>query len=692
MGEYWDWQIFSDLYKGAAPFKGHSHDTTKSPDEVYSWISRRADQFVFGDMGDFPQWGNFSYSTSPMEAASFSFKQGLTDSVRFEYLNKLTLTGPAPRPFGNRGPIFAFAHDFDSVSKASVRYTVGSIQDPVVKYMHAGGMAELAPWWRKCYGELHEMIHFHWDDFHEAQALGGAFEAQLKADINTFYEGAEHPIRTDNALRKFQSMANGTDQYGQQYEFDSDTAYGFLNPNNSSGVAVPFISEAESYYAIVALSARQVMGAYVYAVPPGESSDGKGSNGSKPLMFQKEISSNGNMNTVDVIYPVSPFFLYANPEMLRYVLQPLFEIQEANLYPQGYCMHDIGARFPNATGHVMGDDEYMPVEESGNIILMSYAYYKFTGDVDYLRLHYPLLIQFAQYLVRFSLIPAVQFSTDDFAGTLANQTNLALKGIVGLQAMASIARVIEESEDAAFLSTTAREYYQKWEELAIDPSGKHTMLAYQWRSSWGLLYNIFYDKLLNMGLASPALYEMQSSWYETVSQAFGVPLDSRAALTKSDWAVWAAAGSGPATRRLVVNALAYWLNETATEHPFGDLFMTTGSGDYPPGGAAFKARPVAGGHYALLALGRTGQRARTPAAGDTAGSVFKRNGTGALVAGPDAADVPGPPIPLATNNFVNVSDTTADDAAAAAAQGMRQVKRERVVRNSGVEGQLDLEH
>lgn len=129
------------------------------------------------------------------------------------------------------------------------------------------------------------------------------------------------------------------------------------------------------------------------------------------------------MNTVDVIYPVSPFFLYANPELLRYVLQPLFEIQEANLYPQGYCMHDIGSRFPNATGHVMGDDEYMPVEESGNIILMSYAYYKFTGDVDYLRLHYPLLIQFAQYLVRFSLVPAVQFSTDDFAGTLANQVS-----------------------------------------------------------------------------------------------------------------------------------------------------------------------------------------------------------------------------------------------------------------------------
>ena len=30
----------------------------------------------------------------------------------------------------------------------------------------------------------------------------------------------------------------------------------------------------------------------------------------------------------------------------------------------------------------------------------------------------------------------------------------------------------------------------------------HTLLAYEWRSSWGLLYNIFPDKLLNLGMAS----------------------------------------------------------------------------------------------------------------------------------------------------------------------------------------------
>ena len=41
-------------------------------------------------------------------------------------------------------------------------------------------------------------------------------------------------------------------------------------------------------------------------------------------------------------------------------------------------------------------------------------------------------------------------STDDFAGWLALQTNLALKGIIGIKAMSEIAEVIGNSEDAKY--------------------------------------------------------------------------------------------------------------------------------------------------------------------------------------------------------------------------------------------------
>ena len=89
-------------------------------------------------------------------------------------------------------------------------------------------------------------------------------------------------------------------------------------------------------------------------------------------------------------------------------------------------------------------------------ILMSYAYYKFSGNKAWLSSHYGLLKQFATYLKKFSLIPAAQLSTDDFAGTLTNQMNLAIKGIVGLQAMAAVARVVGHPDDAAQFADLAR--------------------------------------------------------------------------------------------------------------------------------------------------------------------------------------------------------------------------------------------
>jgi hypothetical protein len=39
-------------------------------------------------------------------------------------------------------------------------------------------------------------------------------------------------------------------------------------------------------------------------------------------------------------------------------------------------------------------------------------------------------------------------STDDFAGWLANQTNLALKGIIGIRAMSGIAEAVDNEADA----------------------------------------------------------------------------------------------------------------------------------------------------------------------------------------------------------------------------------------------------
>lgn len=61
----------------------------------------------------------------------------------------------------------------------------------------------------------------------------------------------------------------------------------------------------------------------------------------------------------------------------------------------------------------------MPLEECGNMIIMMLAYAQRTDNNAYLTKHWPLIDQWAQYLVAEAKIPAEQLSTDDFAGHLA---------------------------------------------------------------------------------------------------------------------------------------------------------------------------------------------------------------------------------------------------------------------------------
>lgn len=100
----------------------------------------------------------------------------------------------------------------------------------------------------------------------------------------------------------------------------------------------------QDYLTITSLSARQAFG----AVQLCGTSD-------KPYYFLKEISSDGNTQTVDVIFPAMPIFLYSNPVLLKYMLDPLFENQEAGHFPQQYAIHDLGANYPRAIGHPTGD-------------------------------------------------------------------------------------------------------------------------------------------------------------------------------------------------------------------------------------------------------------------------------------------------------------------------------------------------
>jgi len=253
------------------------------------------------------------------------------------------------------------------------------------------------------------MLETHYQSYRHVQNEAAKWETQLKSDVASFYanedKGNPDLIRLPSTAPGWQS---GTDQFGQDFVFNSDTSLGYLTPNLTHGIAIPFVSEEDAHYALLALSTRQILAANVLT----ESRP----NSSSPAIFEKEVSSDGKTNTVDVIYPALPFYLYANPELLRLLLQPVFEYQEAGLYKAygDFAMHDIGRYYPNAVGYDeenIRTDEAMPMEESADMLILAYAYFKFTGDVDYLSSHYKMLRQWGEYLLTDLPFPHFQQST-----------------------------------------------------------------------------------------------------------------------------------------------------------------------------------------------------------------------------------------------------------------------------------------
>ncbi|TKA72918.1 hypothetical protein B0A49_08391 [Cryomyces minteri] len=599
--------------------------------KLKTWKVKRQGEQLFTEWNDRAEWGMLHFS-SPGDVRHES---GTSALLRQRFSRTGTLQDEVDgmfRSIMDEEPVFAFSKSFklgsnttSSSGTDSVLFTIAHIQDPVVQYASARGLTYMRPLWKSWFFSDSALITYHYLDFHNAQSLASNYSTQLAID----------------------AYASGSD----------------------------------SYVDIVALSARQTMGATSFS--------GTVDN---PLLFLKEISSNGNSQTVDVIFPAFPFFLYTQPRWLAYLLEPLLEHMLSGQYPNKYTMHDLGYHFPNLTGHQHGNDEYMPVEECGDMLIMGLALvnslsygsgheapsiWSALGSGDYnaesttesvfalsalevrdgiqglddrwggeamgahqakkwLGKSYRLWKQWTGYLVEFTLEPHNQLSTDDFAGWLALQTNLALKGIIGIKAMSELAAIMDEETDATHYRNISAVYIKRWEELGISRDGTHAKLAYDWYGSWTTLYSLYADAVLcfhpsNASFVSastilkhgsgqtpmkpahpkrPAhdnfipsrIYAMQSTWYAAVMQKYGLPLDSRHLYAKSDWEFEVAAVSSRATRSQILDRVAKWLNETETDRPFTDLYNTEGKGGFP--GPDFFARPVVGAHFAFLTLER----------------------------------------------------------------------------------------
>ena len=341
----------------------------------------------------------------------------------------------------------------------------------------------------------------------------------------------------------------------------------------------------EHYAAIAILAYRQTLAAHKLVADV---------NGNA-MLFAKENFSNGCIATVDVLYPSAPFFLFFQPKLLEAQLLPVLEYSALARWRFPFSPHDLG-QYPLANGQVYGggektEEDQMPVEESGNMLILVDALAQAEGTAQLAERYWPQLTSWAQYLREKGLDPENQLTTDDFAGHVAHNSNLSIKAIEALAAYADLAHLLKHEDVAKDYDITAKGMAAKWVGMAQE--GDHYKLAFNSPGTWSQKYNLVWDQVLEYNLFPKTVRETELAFYMGKINSYGLPLDNRADYTKLDWSVWTATlASTPEQFNAIIDPIYRWMNETPSRVPLTDWYDTkTGKQ------IGFQARSVVGGVY-----------------------------------------------------------------------------------------------
>ncbi|MHB8245043.1 MAG: glutaminase family protein [Acidimicrobiales bacterium] len=349
------------------------------------------------------------------------------------------------------------------------------------------------------------------------------------------------------------------------------------------------------YAALCALALRQAYGGCQLVVGPS----------GKPWAFLKEISSDDDISTVDIIFDSCPVFLQLDPGYIPMLIEPVLHYAASSRWSEPYSPHSLG-HWPLANGNPVGaSSEPMPMWESGAMLVMAAVWATRVPSETartFLARFEPLWTKWAELLMSQLPSPPAQLTTIDFLGSAPHNTNLAVLGIVGLAAAGEIASRLGRGKQGRQWAAEAKKFASQWERLATDPSGRHLDCHMGSAGTWSDLYNAYWDAVLGTALVGDSVASMQAAWYRSHIEAFGLPVQSSTpGLARVDQQLITAAWLhdypiGPEMIKIV----ARYLGHTGYLAAMPDTYNPKTGG---PGLLYdWRARPVVGAAFGLLLL------------------------------------------------------------------------------------------
>ncbi len=313
------------------------------------------------------------------------------------------------------------------------------------------------------------------------------------------------------------------------------------------------------------------------------------------LLLSKENISNGCISTVDLTYPAAPFYLIYNPELEKGMMNDIFHYSESGKWTKPFAAHDVGT-YPFANGEVYGGD--MPVEESGNMLILTAAIAAVEGNADYAAKHWEVLTTGQTIWWKRDLILKTNSVPMTSPDTLRITPIFPSRQFWELLHTGYLAEMLGKKDVAETSTTKARQMATEWERMAND--GDHYRLTFDKPGTWSQKYNLVWDRLLGLDIFDSKIAETEIPYYLRSKIYMVCPSTIVRHYTKTDWIMWTATmAPDQATFREFIVPVHKFMNDN--DRPRADVRL----GVYRQTQLAWlQGRSVIGGYYMKMLEGK----------------------------------------------------------------------------------------